>query len=789
MMTLKLQIRKILIISILLFVIIFTPIYYLYKPTKVFLNKINSVDLVTNKPDLTTSKNTFVNIINREKNIDYNLWKDNIQNINIYNRFNEENKLEYTLPKLNTVYNIYQDINEDTFVNVRLDRIANELIFEVSGYNFEIGNNLYYSKPIFINKLSIYKGDNILINNEQIIDFDNYKDTYYIKLSNLKKLNIQRISRNNQNLLDDYSFESETWLPPFDCSSYLPEESQFKFKYNSNYATDGNKSVTITSNNHYACITKVIEKDLLDLKNLIHVSFDYKIQSGQSADISLRIIYEDEKDEYITIRKDNRNIDQWQKHSEIYSIKEKTKKIKNLQLFVYAQSTGDSTIIDYDNITINKVNTVDSILTVDIAKFLQKNIIDTLEIKDQKYVELKYISVKKNLLEKYDFSFDKKLWDTVAGDCSSYLPGNSDFKINIIDQDYLKIISNNHYACIINSFRNIQLKNGHNYVFEVNTRSKNNFGSAYIGLSSDQNDNRVEYSNKTKNNIKDWTKLNINFDTDSNFLNIVTVFLYAQSRGEYFEADYDNLNIYENIPTNFRNIFLSVDNSQNYNKYAKLDILEYDKDLIDMQFYSRYTNNKLDLVSELQVNDVFTIYKFDESKCFEQNCSKDEIFTYKKKSNLPYFACIGLILISMIILTYKYIFNIITAKKEIIRNLVILSIIVLLIYLFKIWGIITIFFIIYLSNHKRNFIFQRYLLTGIIILSIFAVISKYLNIILFTDMASNFIYFIFISVILESILEKIDKGDSFQKIYNICSKYMYKIYMLVKSTLFKNKQT
>ncbi len=156
----------------------------------------------------------------------------------------------------------------------------------------------------------------------------------------------------NTNLLEgnDASFELGTWKPEAqDCSNKLPGEPAFALEH-SDIATQGVKSVQISSQNHFACISKSFPLTL-NPNRTYKFSFDYKNELG--GQIMYYYNIHNNENKYTKFEEFVVNDSSWHTFETI--IDPDIIDATAIDLYFYAPSRAGKTVINsYDNVQLKE---------------------------------------------------------------------------------------------------------------------------------------------------------------------------------------------------------------------------------------------------------------------------------------------------------------------------------------------------------------------------------------------------------------------------------------------------
>jgi hypothetical protein len=322
-------------------------------------------------------------------------------------------------------------------------------------------------------------------------------------------------------------------------------------------ATEGSKSLELSSENHFACTYFTFPINLEGNK-LYKLSFDYKSLFGNKVQYYYNLANQDNQvqEKFGSLETVDSSWNQ-----SVTFLQPEIKNSNSFSLYLYAPSSGSEKIVNlYDNVKLAayqlarevKAEGLNFPQTFGLANWLMLAEGDN---------EFDYVLSAKNLLAEYNSSFERGSWTKEVVDCSNYLEGSPKISMNLIDQategsKSLELSSENHFACTYFAFP-INLEG--NKLYKLSFDYKSLFGNKvqyYYNLRNELGQNQDKFETiQTKNNT--WNNFETIIEPQIVSANNFDLYLYAPSDdSEKIVNLYDNVKLEEFAPKEIYSYYL-----------------------------------------------------------------------------------------------------------------------------------------------------------------------------------------------------------------------------------------
>jgi len=502
------------------------------------------------------------NQINENRNFKSLIDKANSIYIDI---FSKQNLNQTNISKFKNVFNISQPFELKSYLtesnNLKIVYLAskNRIDFVFPGQNLEING-----EPIGLNDFIVFSIENVIPESivqigNLVIDLVDYKDSFTTSIYNLNVNKILIYSIDNQNIIanDNYSFESGLWAKEVsDCSAYLAGESEISMSL-SDTASQGVKSLELSSKNHFACTLNTFPVSLENDK-LYKLSFDYKNIEGQEVQYYYNLSglkdQIQEKFESFIITDNN-----W--HTASHIIEPSIEQINNFSIYFYAPSNGVKPITNlYDNVRLISYSLTKQESAPKLNFPANYSLFNWVSLNEGDNL-FSYSGSQVNLLESYNYSFESGPWTETAIDCSDYLSGEPELGMGLNNEasqgvKSLELSSKNHFACTLNTFP-VSLEN--DKLYKLSFDYKNIAGQKiqyYYSLKNNLEQEQDEYKTIEVDNYN-WNTYETLINPELDNIKELNFYLYAPSAGdEYIVNLYDNVRLEEFAPKEIYSYYL-----------------------------------------------------------------------------------------------------------------------------------------------------------------------------------------------------------------------------------------
>lgn len=428
------------------------------------------------KPEIVGNNGTIVSI-NNTSNLGnkYNFIKNTLNYNNpsiIYNKDESNLNKNYNLKSINQIEDPYEGLTPDNldlvnnkimtpvlsndYQNLYIDRVQYRLLANLKGDSLKL--ELVPSNNNFTKLDSTITSPNILVSQSKIdpnLDtFVNYKNTNIQINPGLNTLGtydysseVKIYSRDTENKVGVGKFEGELWHPTVrDCNEY-DKFGDIGLKRISNGFNDSS-SVQLTATKHTACLQKVIEVTP-DTNYIIKGKFQVLEPKDNFASFNLSYLdtFKDRNPSTLVNTKDKliANDNNWTSFTKFFNNPSEN---KNLEISLYAEETGSTNTVNYDEIEVYRVNKVESVTLPDIKPDFKKY--STTQFTKDKLEYNSFIPIKNNLI---NGDFENGLWQKEVGDCSKFdNDAKIEMKLSNDKSNYLELSSASHLACTSTNF-------------------------------------------------------------------------------------------------------------------------------------------------------------------------------------------------------------------------------------------------------------------------------------------------------------------------------------------------
>jgi hypothetical protein len=520
---------------------------------------------------------------------------DSSGNYEIFNDFSEGRKF-------NLNYSFDKDTDLRITYNAKLQRIE-----------FVVDNilNKYSKEYKAIYQLDDINSDSIVKIGNIIIDLENYENDKYISVKDIENVvEVKRIIKKDNNILsaNNFSFEAGPWQEEVTNCSEKSVDGRPKINMSiSNDSSEGEKSISLESDNHFACTLKRFDIKSQD-KNYYKLSFDYKNLEGNLLmyEYELNSFIDDERvveDHFFEFLEPDNSV--WNNHSVFIEPGDEEgnyKKFNEFVIRIHSPSRGEKRIVNlYDNFTLSRYEE-DNNSSIEIKRVFEESNNDaeyriSSELIDYSAIkELDFFKENDNLLKEYNFSFEQGNWNKEVGNCNRNFPGAPNIYTELNSKDStegkrsLEIGSKNHFACVSNfvpieldsnkqykfsfDYKNIKGKSAYYYIIFVSEDRLPTEESTGFSVLLDNSD--VSLSGRYIGVVESgkWYKHEEIIRPEVNNVRALIIHFLAPSNGsKEFINLYDNVRLEEFAPKDIDNYYLYSE--QEVDESPKVDSLEY----------------------------------------------------------------------------------------------------------------------------------------------------------------------------------------------------------------------
>ncbi len=509
-------------------------------------------------------------------------------------------------------------IDKDTYVNIIYDKTRSSLALILPSTDFKLSDKVIRTDRVILSEISRVPSAGLIKLGPVFVPISDDLNVS-VKLGIIANSPIQIYKESGSDLLS--SFEDELWqVEPNDCSDSMAGLPEMEIS-TSDDATEGEKSMRISSNNHYACAFHTYSVNFENDK-IYELKFDYKNVSGGkmmyyysfkkspqhsgysfSEKISSRPgawnsqhVYIDPKNIISTDASSQVSFEQIEpgnpevNYSELGTYFDQTTSggVKLVDLYLYAPSDGRNKVENlFDNVSISSYMLISS-GTFDVSGVLGSyKILARFKSKFKDEENVKYVPNNQlpNILDGQSVSFEEdELWQVEPNDCSDSMAGLPEMEISTSDdategEKSMRISSNNHYACAFHTY-SVNFEN--DKIYELKFDYKNVSGGKMMYYYNVSNGEQSSSQSRTITaNKKTWrTEASM---VDSGIINPkqLTLGLYAPSTGyNRSENLYDRIILKEFTKKDIDSYFLFTEkNNTNPTNHShiKRDPLNYRK--------------------------------------------------------------------------------------------------------------------------------------------------------------------------------------------------------------------
>ncbi|MBN1618188.1 hypothetical protein JW887_02480 [Candidatus Dojkabacteria bacterium] len=539
-------------------------------------------------------------------------------------------------------FSFVQDINKIESVNINYSDQNNNLTLTTTEFQLKIDDQeTKVLEPITIGEIPNISNKDIIKIDNSFVDMRTANTNKSIVTSgNVEHIKIyKQVSVKN---LDNGDFSQGSWQGTVgDCSQYVSGVADLEMNIVND--TQGNPSLSLSSKNHYACTSKQFQMDR-DSNKVYLLSFDYKSIEGNYVQAYFEILDEKEKivsRNTITLTPNDNN---WHNHRVILDEIENVEKPLDITIFVYAPSDGSKEVTNfYDNFELLEYEMTQDILLTDKEETTDQENQDSeiLERNNENKIFIENITLGSNNnnisilptnINDYNItldSFEDKLWQESASDCSSIMAGKPEFELS---QEYdasdgeksLMISSTNHNACVAKLF-DIDINNTYLYKLSVDMKALKDKKSQVYYYFEYMLNGQVKYQSGVFNIDAPDNKWHSYSTTvippDKQILNF-GIFLYALSDGTY-----ESQNLYDNIKLNI----IGPKNLEQFYFINEKEIEEMPEAEVKLAYSNRFETRFY--VSDIKSNEFLVILPQEYSSTLELQIKGDNINKTIENSN------------------------------------------------------------------------------------------------------------------------------------------------------------
>lgn len=475
-----------------------------------------------------------------------------------------------------TDFEILKEIDNKSLVNIVYNNIANSLEFFVPSRDLIINSQTADTKGYLLYSLKDIGPNSIVRFNDEMIDVDNYSGNLFIAINKIINADIY-VYKPTINIIEraNYSFEEGAWTRiANDCSNTNMGEPKISMNI-SDDATDGDKSILLSSENHHACTSKSFNIRM-DKAYKYKLSFDYKNLTGGKVQYYYNLSNSNKNNSYkleVFAAENHR----WNNFQTL--LDNGLENFNKIDIFLYAPSDGKNKVANaFDNIQLLEYRPVDKYeikldqkFITQINKSVQKNV----SIAQGNNV-IKF-DARENIIEDSNTSFEDGLWKEKVDDCSKDATGSPAMAMDLSEDSMegkysLKLKASSHIACTSKIFPVKMLPQNK---YKLSFYYKNIKGGRVQFYYNIRN-NKANGSAKTQYiavNDSEWHKYETEIETMDNIQDLVVFFYAAPENGEEIENLYDNIQLAEYAANDLGQYVLHA--NQKIDDTMGVDVIEY----------------------------------------------------------------------------------------------------------------------------------------------------------------------------------------------------------------------